>query len=158
MSRPLERGGGGDTTRSLLELDGELAVANMQGEASLDIWALRDYEAEIWTLRHRVEVPPPTCSRYYDVLVTPLPWIVDVISLGGSAILIGEPYSVNVTRLYHLKDKKLIREVCFQDKVPTFVMFKESYVSRAFFDSPRRPDVAYINFSDHDEDEDGAPY
>uniref|UniRef100_K4AMU4 Uncharacterized protein n=1 Tax=Setaria italica TaxID=4555 RepID=K4AMU4_SETIT len=68
MSRPLERGGGGDTTRSLLELDGELAVANMQGEASLDIWALRDYEAEIWTLRHRVEVPPPTCSRYYDVL------------------------------------------------------------------------------------------
>ncbi|RCV16304.1 hypothetical protein SETIT_3G127300v2 [Setaria italica] len=53
MSRPPERTG--DTARVLLELDGELSVAAMQGVTSLAIWALQDYKAEIWTLRYRVE-------------------------------------------------------------------------------------------------------
>lgn len=50
MSRPPERTG--DTARVLLELDGELSVAAMQGVTSLAIWALQDYKAEIWTLRY----------------------------------------------------------------------------------------------------------
>lgn len=46
----------------LLELDGELSVVTIYSNGNgtmLDIWALQDYEAEKWTLRHRLKVQPP---------------------------------------------------------------------------------------------------
>jgi hypothetical protein len=131
MSRPPERAGG--TARVLLELDGELSVAAMQGATSLDIWALQDYEAEIWTLRYRVEVPPSTLYGGYHAEK----WVPTmVMSVGGGAIvLIGHPYC-DVARLYDLKDERMHEEIEFGSDEPTFLAFRESLVSHTFFDSP----------------------
>jgi hypothetical protein len=54
-------------------------------------------------------------------------------------------------RLYDLKETRLLGEVSFSpEKEPTFLVFRESFVSHAFFSrSPRRSsEVAYINFYD----------
>ncbi|CAL4909778.1 unnamed protein product [Urochloa decumbens] len=141
MSRPPERAG--DTARVLLELDGELSVAAMQGVASLAVWALQDYGAEIWALRRRVEVPPSTLygGIYSDVLPTM------VVPVGGGAVLIGRRYC-DVARLYDLKDERMVREFYFGPDDPTPLVFRESIVSHAFFDCPRSSDVAYIKFFD----------
>nr|CAB3460250.1 unnamed protein product [Digitaria exilis] len=60
MPLPPEQLAGNNTARTLVELDGELAMAVMQhGVSSMAVWDLRDYgeAAEVWTLRYRVEVP-----------------------------------------------------------------------------------------------------
>ncbi|CAN6345331.1 unnamed protein product [Urochloa humidicola] len=87
MSWPPERaGGGGATVMALLDLDGGdelISVAALkEGVPSLDIWDLRDHEAEIWALRCRVEVTVP---RLYDGISKHR-----ILSVGGGAILIGD--------------------------------------------------------------------
>ncbi|KAM3253626.1 hypothetical protein ACQJBY_047613 [Aegilops geniculata] len=127
---------------SLFELDGELCVATMsQSLTSLDIWGLQDYKAETWTLLHRVHVPMPVLYKRDEVSVS------KVISLGNGAILIGCP-KCNVARMYHLKDKRMICEdFTFGSVVdPRFLVFNESLVPHAFFDSPRCPDLENIYF------------
>ncbi|XBI96456.1 hypothetical protein VPH35_032735 [Triticum aestivum] len=136
MSRPPERPGDTTTNWSLFELDGELCVAAMQSETSLDIWVLQDYKAEKWMLRHRVTM----LGGSNAVTMT------TVLSVGSSVILIGSPYC-DVARLYNLKDKKMHRDVIFGPSLPTFLLFTESLVSHAFFDSPPHPDFESISFS-----------
>nr|XP_034605914.1 F-box protein At5g49610-like isoform X1 [Setaria viridis] len=140
MPRPPERAG--DTARALLELDGELSVAVMQGLTSLAVWDLRHYDAEVWTLRCLVVVEVPlsrlsTCRLH---------------SVGGGAILIANRYSCkfNAARLYDLKEKRMLGEISLSHEDPTFLMFRESLVSHAFFHSPpRSSEVAYIKFTDY---------
>nr|TKW25601.1 hypothetical protein SEVIR_3G129700v2 [Setaria viridis] len=134
MSRPPERTG--DTARVLLELDGELSVAAMQGVTSLAIWALQDYKAEIWTLRYRVEVPLSTLYGGSRDSVVPT-----------MVMSIGHRYC-DVARLYDVKYERMHEEIYFGADNPTFLAFRESLVLHAFFDSPRSSEVAYIKFSD----------
>lgn len=137
MSRPPERVGDTTTSRSLFELDGELCVAAMQSVTSLDIWVLQDYKAESWMLRHRVTM----LGGSNDVTMRM------VVSVGSGAILIGSPYC-DVARLYNLKDKKMHKDVIFGPSLPTFLLFSESLVPHAFFDSPPHPQFESISFSD----------
>ncbi|KAI5009789.1 hypothetical protein ZWY2020_011926 [Hordeum vulgare] len=138
MSRPPERAGGDTTTtsRSLFELDGELCVAAMQSVTSLDIWVLQDYKAETWMLRHRVTMLGVSNAVTMNM----------VLSVGSGTILIGSS-NCNVARLYNLKDKKMHEDVMFESSVPTFLLFSESLVSHAFFDSPPHPQFESISFS-----------
>nr|CAB3460252.1 unnamed protein product [Digitaria exilis] len=96
--RPPERRRG-DTSRKLVELDGELAmvVLRQQGASSsswsLAVWDLRGYgEAaeEVWTMRYRVELPPPT-SLFVDTtddIVEEWRWLLPVGD--GTCMLIGQ--------------------------------------------------------------------
>uniref|UniRef100_A0A8I6WXA1 F-box domain-containing protein n=1 Tax=Hordeum vulgare subsp. vulgare TaxID=112509 RepID=A0A8I6WXA1_HORVV len=138
MSRPPERAGGDTTTtsRSLLELDGELCVAAMQSVTSLDIWVLQDYKAETWMLRHRVTMLGVSNAVTMNM----------VLSVGSGTILIGSS-NCDVARLYNLKDKKMHEDVMFESSVPTFLLFSESLVPHAFFDSPPHPQFESISFS-----------
>jgi hypothetical protein len=155
MAGPPQAQERGETTNmALLELDGgeELGVAAMQAgqflttpttPTSVAIWALQDYEAETWTLRHRVEVP----FTYFGRSADPARRAVSIAgAAGGAAVLIGDPY-FHVLRLYHLGDKRLISHIFLgHGSLPTFLLFRQSCVSHAFFDSPRSPGVAYVNF------------
>ncbi|XP_073363619.1 F-box protein At5g49610-like [Aegilops tauschii subsp. strangulata] len=136
MLRPPERPGDATTSWSLFELDGELCIAAMQSETSLDIWVLQDYKAESWMLRHRVTM----LGGSNAVTMTM------VVSVGSGAILIGSRYC-DVARLYNLKDKKTHKDVIFGPSLPTFLLFSESLVSHAFFDSPPHPGFESISFS-----------
>ncbi|CAN6326738.1 unnamed protein product [Urochloa humidicola] len=143
MSWPPERaGGGGATVMALLDLDGGdelISVAALkEGVPSLDIWDLRDHEAEIWALRCRVEVTVP---RLYDGISKHR-----ILSVGGGAILIGDS---SCCTAYDLEGKRMLGEISFSREVPTFLMFRESLVPHAFFHSPpRSSQVAYIKFPD----------
>ncbi|OEL38570.1 hypothetical protein BAE44_0000413 [Dichanthelium oligosanthes] len=114
MSRPPEttERPGLETMRDLLDypscicildglLDGELSVATKQF-LTLDIWVLPDYEgaAQIWALRHRVALPPPTDFG----LVGNTPTMGRALPVGSSAILIGSP-SARMATLYDLKEE-----------------------------------------------------
>ncbi|XP_062179523.1 F-box protein At5g49610-like [Phragmites australis] len=133
MSRPP-----GVTIAALVEIDGALSAATMPSPTRLDIWVLQDYEAESWTLRLRVEVSPP--RRIRDSFVSM------AISAGGGAILFGDPYCP-VVRLCDLKEKGVRKEM-YCRSAPLFLVFSESLVSHAFFESPRCPDLESINFPD----------
>jgi hypothetical protein len=58
MPRPPEGPEPTTAVSDLLELDGDLSVATIYG-TTLDIWVLQDYEAEKWTLCHRLKVQRP---------------------------------------------------------------------------------------------------
>ncbi|KAL6610691.1 hypothetical protein ACP70R_040660 [Stipagrostis hirtigluma subsp. patula] len=133
MSRPPERPD--DTTRTLFELDRELAVAALHGSTTLDIWVLQDYEMESWTLRHRFEAG--SYPQYHGRVMSPR----------SGTILFGSP-CCDVGSLYDFKQKKALRkDVDFGMAAPSFLTFRESLVSHAFFDSPRRSERVYISFS-----------
>ncbi|KAF8726849.1 hypothetical protein HU200_019329 [Digitaria exilis] len=147
MSRPpeLQQAAGNTTTtrQQLLELDGELVVAAMQGVASLAIWALRDYKAEVWTLRCRVEVPPSTL--YGGISNNVMPTM--ALAVGAGAILIGDRYC-DVARLYDLKEKRMRSQIYLGGQYLTFLAFRGSIMPHAFFDSPRSSEVPHIKFFD----------
>ncbi|CAD6343335.1 unnamed protein product [Miscanthus lutarioriparius] len=127
----------------LLELDGELSVATIYGAKTLDIWALQDYEAEKWTLRHRLKVqpPPPPPPRS---LGGRHPTIMGNAPRGSSAILVGFPPTRAVMAYSLNKDNnKVDKEINFGGLV-SFKVFSESLVPHAFFDSP---DTVPLNFS-----------
>lgn len=123
----------------LLELDGELSVAtiygNGNGTTTLDIWALQDYEAEKWTLRHWLKVkvrrPPRSIIMAMGNALH-----------GSSAILVGFPRAARAV-MVSLKDSKVRRKIDFGGFV-SFRVFSESLVPHAFFDSPG---TVPLNFS-----------
>jgi len=127
----------------LLELDGELSVATIYGATTLYIWALQDYEAEKWTLRHRLKVqPPPPPRSLGDRKLEPT--IMGNAPRGSSAILVGFPPAQTVMAYSLNKDNnKVDREINFGGLV-SFKVFSESLVPHAFFDSP---DTVPLNFS-----------
>ncbi|XBI77995.1 hypothetical protein VPH35_087767 [Triticum aestivum] len=106
---------------SLFELDGELCVAAMsQSLTSLDIWGLQDYKAETWTLLHRVHVPMPVFYKRDEVSVS------KVIALW---MMICDDFTF----------RSVVR--------PRFLVFNESLVPHALFDSPRCLDLETIYFA-----------
>ncbi|KAG2636954.1 F-box protein At5g49610-like [Panicum virgatum] len=124
---------------ALLELDGSLCAQNLLPcPTRLDIWVLQDHEAERWTLRLRMEVPP---------LRSPC-GVSTAISAGGdgSILLIGYPLSP-VLLLFDIKRKKLVKEM-HSRSAPLFMVFSESLVSHAFFQLPRCPDLKPLKFPD----------
>ncbi|CAN6336662.1 unnamed protein product [Urochloa humidicola] len=125
----------GATMPQLLELDGSLCAQSMPCATRLHIWALQDHEAERWTLRLRMEVPPLRS-----------PWVVTTaISAGdGSILLIGDPLCP-VVMLFDVKQKKLVKEMHFRS-TPSFIAFSESLVSHAFFRLPRCPELKPLKF------------
>ncbi|CAN6336661.1 unnamed protein product [Urochloa humidicola] len=130
----------GKVYAALLELDGALCLVATRGGMPMDIWALQDCdcEAERWTLRHRLV--PPICSSGRDFFMTM------AISAGGGAILVGKNFS-RVIRLYDPKDKRGVKEMELHS-TPTFLEFRESLVSHAFFQAPRCPELAPLKFPD----------
>ncbi|CAL4909781.1 unnamed protein product [Urochloa decumbens] len=134
----------GATMAQLLELDGSLCVCaqDMSCATRFDIWALQDHEAERWTLRLRVEVPPLRNIRSGG------PWLVSTaITAGdGSFLLIGDPHCPMVV-LFDIKRKKLVKEMHFRS-TPTFIKFSESLVSHDFFQLPRCPELKPLKFPD----------
>ncbi|KAK3154173.1 hypothetical protein QOZ80_2BG0187190 [Eleusine coracana subsp. coracana] len=151
------------SSRALFELDDGnntsskklLGVADLQGETSLDVWVLHGYgtpNKERWSLHHRVEVPPPLSLGTSTVLtmttVIPLPHGNNNGS--GTIILMGAP-CCNVARLYDLKERRVRRDVFFGPVSPTFLLFTESLVSDAFFQSPPccPPGFTPISFNNH---------
>ncbi|RLN35641.1 F-box protein [Panicum miliaceum] len=125
---------------ALLELDGSLCAQNLLPcPTRLDIWVLQDHEAERWTLRLRMEVPP---------LRSPCPCMVSTaISAGdGSMLLIGDPLCPLVL-LFDIEGKRLVKELHFRT-APSFLVFSESLVSHAFFQLPRCPELKPLKFPD----------
>ncbi|KAJ1257500.1 hypothetical protein BS78_10G001400 [Paspalum vaginatum] len=130
---------------ALLELDGDdgagpllCALAMHHGGTPLDIWVLQDYEAETWTLRHRVTPPPPPpmpCRRG-DFRVS------GALSAGGGTILVRGP-NLSRAKAVAMKQMQL-------NSTPTLLTFSESLVPHDFFhqDAPRCPDLAPIKFPD----------
>nr|CAB3463956.1 unnamed protein product [Digitaria exilis] len=116
--RPPERRRG-DTSRKLVELDGELAmvVLRQQGASSpsssswsLAVWDLRGYgEAaeEVWTMRYRVELPPPTSLSVdtTDDIVEEWRWLLPVGD--GTCMLIGQGWRRFKAILYDLEEKRI---------------------------------------------------
>ncbi|KAF8704949.1 hypothetical protein HU200_031194 [Digitaria exilis] len=152
MPRPPEWARDG-TKRKLLELDGELAVAVVKGVSTLAVWELRDYEAEVWTLRYRVEVAPPS-SLFGGITTTDnhtsVEWSISwIFSAGDGAILIGQGYHGFAARLYDLREKRIRGEVSLlpRGQQPTFLVFRESLVSHGFFDLPPNSEVGHIKFN-----------
>jgi hypothetical protein len=121
---------------ALLELDGSLCAHTMPCKTRFDIWVLQDHEAERWTLRLRMEVPPPPPRCIVSTAIT----------AGDGSILIGDPYSL-VVRLYDLKEKRLRKEMHFLT-MPTFLVFRESLVPHDFFQLPRCPELIRLKFPD----------
>lgn len=86
-------------TADLLELHGgELCAITMPLRPTwLDIWALHDYAAETWTLRLRIQIPPPPRDFAGNAFVgTVIPADGD-----GAIILVGHP-SCKLLGSYHL--------------------------------------------------------
>ncbi|CAN6341059.1 unnamed protein product [Urochloa humidicola] len=127
----------GATMAQLLELDGSLCAQSMPCATRLDIWVLQDHEAERWTLRLRMEVPPLRS-----------PWVVTTAITAGDGILllIGDPYCP-VVKLFDIKRKRLVKDMHFRS-TPTFIAFSESLVSHAFFQLPRCPELKPLKFPD----------
>jgi len=116
-------------------------IVGVVSEAVLRL--LTDYEAEKWTLRHRLKVqpPPPPPPRS---LGGRHPTIMGNAPRGSSAILVGFP-PTRAVMAYSLNkdDNKVDKEINFGGLV-SFKVFSESLVPHAFFDSP---DTVPLNFS-----------
>jgi hypothetical protein len=143
MSRPP-----GVTEAALLELDGSLCAAAITpgAVAWLHIWVLQDYKSERWTLRLRMEVPPP--RRVGCTFV-----VSRAISAGegegegrSSRILVGDPYCP-VVMLVDLEEERVRKEIHFRC-TPSFLVFRESLVPHAFFQLPRCPELRPLKFPD----------
>ena len=127
----------------LLELDGELSVATIYKKGNrtmLDVWALEDYEAEKWALRHRLNVQrPPRSASTIMAMGNPPHGSSSVI------LLVGFPRARDVM-VYSLKDNKnkVRKKIDFGGSVTCFRVFSESLVPHDFFDSP---DTVPLKFS-----------
>ncbi|KAF8725902.1 hypothetical protein HU200_020470 [Digitaria exilis] len=150
---------GNNTARTVVELDGELAMAVMQhGVSAMAVWDLRDYGevAEVWTLRYRVEVPMSSLhfGDITNIITGASRWFLPVGD--GTSILIGQGcYSGNAygyaTRLYDLKEKRMHGKIVLLRPSPRFLVFRESLVPQpqALFQGPCSPgEVSHIKFSD----------
>uniref|UniRef100_A0A0E0L5X6 F-box domain-containing protein n=1 Tax=Oryza punctata TaxID=4537 RepID=A0A0E0L5X6_ORYPU len=143
MSTPPVRDG---DAMSLVELGGVLCVAAMKlhDGTSLDIWALQqDCEAETerssWVLRYHVEMP--LIELGLNVVVR------SVVAAGEDVILVGRRHN-GVARWFHLKEGRLLKQLHLWPRL-VFLVFRESLVRHAFFDSPG-PDLSHVQQQEAD--------
>jgi F-box interacting protein len=145
----------GVTTAALLELDGSLcAAAIMQTQtpgivARLDVWVLQDHDTESWTLRYRMEMTPPRSFRDNGTFPVSRAISAGDGSSSSSSILIGDN-RFPVVLLCDLKEKRVRGEFHCEWIMPSFLVFRDSLVSHAFFQLPCSSDseLMSIKFPD----------
>ncbi|KAL6629462.1 hypothetical protein ACP70R_029227 [Stipagrostis hirtigluma subsp. patula] len=117
------------TLAQLLEMDGLLGISHVdEGETTVKLWVLQDYETEVWSFMYHIEIPMLEIRNIADHSS----FAVTVVSQNGDVLV----RCSSSCHLFHCDRKgrllKMLRWDCVCSR-PTGHWFKESLVRHAFF-------------------------
>ncbi|KAI5002453.1 hypothetical protein ZWY2020_027103 [Hordeum vulgare] len=111
----------------LFEMDGVLGMSSRNYVATfIDIWVLHDYEGEVWTFKHKIELPitrtKVLCEAHDDV------WDVVVVPGEGKLLVLVNEWLFQIDM-----DGKLVATFRCKEVVPTKFQLKQTLVPHTFF-------------------------
>jgi hypothetical protein len=125
----------------LHQVDGTLKIHQLdRGTMTVHVWALQDYEMEVWSLKHRIQLPVVEMKKFVSEAILFL-----VAVCGNGDMLLSSRYPL----LFHCDSKGKLVDKFKEDLVDPKVLqlsLKESLVRHAFFERKNRKRVKPQSF------------
>jgi hypothetical protein len=113
----------------LLEVNGALGISRMNYcRTTAELWVLKDYEAEVWSLKYRIKLPVEEMRNIANIHS----FSGIVVSDNGDVLI----HSSRSWHMFHCDSKGKLQQKFLWDQVfprPTGHWFKESLVKHVFF-------------------------